>query len=62
MLVVSQKLFEKIKIGDDITISVVDIRKGSVRLGITAPKRMAITRLGVPEGDSQGQYEWDEEE
>ena len=57
MLVVSQKLFEKIKIGDDITISVVDIRQGSVRLGITAPKCMPINRIGVPEGDSQGQDE-----
>ena len=57
MLVVSQKLFEKIKIGDDITISVVDIRQGSVRLGITAPKCMPINRVGVTERDSQGQDE-----
>ena len=57
MLVVSRKLFEKVKIGDDITISVVDIRKGCVRLGITAPKSMQIGRFEDREDELQNQGE-----
>ena len=38
MLVLSRQRDQKIMIGDDIEIIVVDIRGDKVRLGITAPK------------------------
>ncbi len=44
MLVLSRKRNEDISIGDDITITVVAIRGDTVRLGITAPKEMPVTR------------------
>ncbi len=44
MLVLTRKLGEKILIGDDITITVVDIGKSRVKLGIEAPAGHHILR------------------
>lgn len=47
MLVLSRKLGEKIVIGKDaeIVITVVDIDRGKIRLGIEAPKDIPIHRI-----------------
>ena len=53
MLVLSRKLGEKIIIGENITITVVDIDRGKIRLGIEAPKDVPIVRQELlPEGSS----------
>jgi carbon storage regulator len=44
MLVLSRKLGEKIYIGDNICITVVDIDRGKIRLGIEAPRDVPISR------------------
>lgn len=44
MLVLSRKLGERIMIGDTITITVVDIDRGKIRLGIECPREVAIYR------------------
>lgn len=44
MLVLSRKFGEKIYIGDDICITIVDIDRGKIRLGIEAPRSTAIYR------------------
>jgi carbon storage regulator len=44
MLVISRKKDEKIKIGDDIEIVIVDIGKNQVKIGIEAPKKIQILR------------------
>ena len=44
MLVLSRKLGEKIFIGDNICITVVDIDRGKIRLGIEAPRNVPIYR------------------
>jgi carbon storage regulator CsrA len=52
MLVLTRKLGEKILIGDDITITVVDIGKSRLKLGIEAPAGHHILRselVGEPE-------------
>ena len=49
MLVLSRQRDETIMIGDDIEITVVDIRGDKVRLGITAPKDVAVHRKEVYE-------------
>lgn len=47
MLVLSRQRDETIMIGDDIEITIVDIRGDKVRLGITAPSHIAVHRKEV---------------
>ena len=47
MLVLSRRVNEAIRINDDITIVVVDIRGDKVRLGIEAPKDVPVHRQEV---------------
>lgn len=47
MLVLSRQRDETIMIGDDVEITVVDIRGDKVRIGITAPPRIAVHRKEV---------------
>ncbi|QDS98643.1 carbon storage regulator [Adhaeretor mobilis] len=44
MLVIARKPGERLLIGDNITITVVKLSSGGVRLGIEAPPEMAIMR------------------
>lgn len=44
MLVLSRKQGERIKIGDGITLTVLGVRGGVVKLGIDAPPHMRILR------------------
>lgn len=44
ILVLSRRLGEKIVIGDNICITVVDIDRGKIRLGIEAPRDVPIYR------------------
>ena len=53
MLVLSRQRDETIMIGDEIEITVVDIRGDKVRLGITAPTRIAVHRKEVYEAIKQ---------
>ena len=53
MLVLSRKAEESMFIGDDIKITVLDIRGGQVRIGITAPQDSKIHREEVYERISQ---------
>jgi carbon storage regulator len=49
MLILTRKLGEKIAIGDDITITLVEIKGTQVKLGIDAPKHIEIHRQEVYE-------------
>ena len=49
MLVLSRQRDETIMIGDDIEITIVDIRGDKVRLGITAPATVPVHRKEVYE-------------
>ncbi|MCL4431056.1 MAG: carbon storage regulator CsrA [Epsilonproteobacteria bacterium] len=44
MLILSRKLDESILIGDSITLKVISIDKGSVKLGIEAPSNIRVLR------------------
>lgn len=52
MLVLSRKLGEKIYIGDNICVTVVDIDRGRVRLGIEAPRDVPIYRQELLPADA----------
>lgn len=47
MLVLTRKLGEGIVIGDDVTITVVEMKGGNVRIGIEAPRDKKIYRQEV---------------
>lgn len=47
MLVLSRHRDESIMIGDDVMITIVDIRGDKVRLGIDAPQEVPVHRLEV---------------
>ena len=49
MLILTRKLGEKINIGDDITITLVEIKGAQVKLGIEAPKHIEIHRQEIYE-------------
>ena len=53
MLVLSRKYGEKIFIGSDICITIVDIDRGKVRLGIEAPRELSIYRSELVPFDRQ---------
>ncbi len=53
MLVLSRKPGEQLRIGDEITITVVRIGPNSVRIGIDAPESMKVLRVELEESDER---------
>jgi carbon storage regulator CsrA len=49
MLILSRKMGECVKIGDDVTVTVLGMRNGHVRIGIHAPRTVAVHREEVYE-------------
>ena len=49
MLVLSRKLNETIRIGDDVCLTIVALEPGAVKLGIQAPARISVHRGEVYE-------------
>ena len=47
MLILSRKINEKIMIGNDISISIIEIRGDQVRIGVDAPKAVKVFRREV---------------
>ena len=47
MLILSRKVNEKIMIGDDVSISIIEIRGDQVRVGVDAPKTVKVYRQEV---------------
>ncbi len=45
MLVVSRKIGEELKVGDDIIVKIIDIDKNQVKIGIDAPRNIMILRM-----------------
>lgn len=50
MLVLSRKIGQRIYIGDNIAVTVVQIGRGGVRLGIEAPDDFAVIREELKSG------------
>jgi carbon storage regulator len=52
MLVLTRKIGETIRIGDNVTVRVLALRGGQVSLGFTAPSDVRIFREEVLQGDA----------
>jgi carbon storage regulator len=48
MLVLSRKVGERIVIGDNVVVQVLEVRRWQVRLGICAPSAVPIRRKELP--------------
>jgi carbon storage regulator len=57
MLVLTRKLNERIQIGDGITITVVRIGPGTVRIGVEAPPDLTVLRGELIESQGPSQRE-----
>ncbi|MDO5672835.1 MAG: carbon storage regulator CsrA [Actinomycetaceae bacterium] len=53
MLVLSRRLGEKIVIGENIVITVVEVHRDSVRIGIDAPRSVPVNRAELLEAVSE---------
>jgi carbon storage regulator len=47
MLILSRKIDEQIKIGDNITLTIIEVRGDQVKIGIEAPKSVKVFREEV---------------
>ncbi len=47
MLILTRKLGESVVIGDNIKVTVTDIKNGQIKLGISAPKDVTVNREEV---------------
>ena len=47
MLILSRKIDQKIKIGDNITITVIEVHGDQVKIGVEAPKNVKVFRQEV---------------
>jgi len=47
MLILSRRINEKIMIGDDVSISIIEIRGDQVRIGVDAPRTVKVFRQEV---------------
>ena len=56
MLVLTRRVDEAIQIGPDITITVVRIGSGSVRIGIEANRDVTILRAELVESSTQEEF------
>ena len=56
MLILTRKVQETVCIGDDITVTVLEVRGNHVRLGLTAPEDVDILREEIYE-DYAGERE-----
>lgn len=53
MLVLTRKQNQKIRIGEDVKITIVALRNGRVRIGIDAPQKCQIVREELIERDAE---------
>ena len=47
MLILSRKIDEKIRIGDDISVTIIEVHGDQVKIGVEAPKNVKVFRQEV---------------
>ncbi len=54
MLILTRQLSETLVIGDNVTITVLDIKGGRVRIGVNAPREIIVNREEILEKTRRG--------
>lgn len=49
MLILTRKVGETLMIGHDVKVTVLDVKSGQVRIGISAPREMPVHRQEIAE-------------
>lgn len=57
MLILTRRVNETIKIGADISITIVDVKGGKVRIGVVAPRDIVVHREEIYERIRRGELE-----
>lgn len=47
MLILTRRIGETLKIGDEVSVTILDIKGSQVRVGISAPKEVAVHRQEI---------------
>jgi carbon storage regulator len=55
MLILTRRMGETVMIGDDVTITVLELKGNQVRIGISAPRNVAVHREEIYERIQRGQ-------
>ena len=60
MLILTRKVNETLMVGDDVSVTVLGIKGGQIRIGINAPREIAVHRQEVYEKILQERKEVEE--
>ena len=60
MLILTRKVNETLMVGDDVSVTVLGIKGGQIRIGINAPREIAVHRQEVYEKILQERKEAEE--
>ncbi|MEE4279658.1 MAG: carbon storage regulator CsrA [Halieaceae bacterium] len=55
MLILTRKEGESLRLGDDIVVTVVSVKGGAVRIGVAAPRDLAVHREEIYERVQRGE-------
>jgi len=55
MLVLTRKLQQQIKIGEQITVTILRVKGNTVRVGVQAPREVRVVRGELPKQDEAGE-------
>jgi carbon storage regulator len=47
MLVLTRRVTESVRIGDEVTVTILGMKRGQIRIGVSAPKSTAVHREEV---------------
>jgi len=58
MLILTRKIGEKLMIGDNATVTVLGVKWNQVKIGINAPKEVAVHREEIYQRIKTGERQW----